>query len=246
MDGFKVLPFYITSNAPHHELFVKEHVVRNYTPDKPSKQTLFVLNVPPYISETCLRLAFSSAGAVDNVILQTKPNQRDCKDVNLGGFKVAYVVFKQSTSLNKALNLTSLNVSSHNKNTVVTGMKKWKTEYNNQICDQAELEKEVSDYVFKFDKEMEKQKNKDTDKEDGGWTVVTTKGKNRGLARKESTRNKIKQKISDQEKRKHLTDFYVFQKRESKMNHLVEMRKRYEEDKKKVAAMKQARKFKPY
>ncbi|KAF5275842.1 hypothetical protein FQR65_LT04080, partial [Abscondita terminalis] len=231
----------ISSNSATHELFAKEHVVRNHTPDKPPERTLFVLNVPPYLTEKSLKQAFSSAGAVENVVFQTKPSPKDCKDV--GGFKVAYVVFEQLGSLSKSLKLKSLEVKS---NTFVTGMKKWMSDYNNQICDQAELEKEIFNRVSKFDKEMEKQKRQANMKDDGGWTTVTRKGKSRGLARKESIRNKIKKKISEQEKRKHLTDFYVFQKRESKMNHLVEMRKRYEEDKKKVAAMKQSRKFKPY
>ena len=40
-------------------------------------------------------------------------------------------------------------------------------------------------------------------------------------------------------------NFYSFQIRESKKNKIVEMRKKFEEDKQKINRMKQERKFKP-
>ncbi|KAF5289638.1 hypothetical protein FQA39_LY14996, partial [Lamprigera yunnana] len=225
-----------------HQLFIKKHSVRKQTDDKPPDQTLFVLNVPPYITEKCLRRAFLSAGPIDNVVFQSKPSPKDCKEIHLCGFKVAYIVFKDSSSLCQALTLSSV----YAKPTIVTGVKKWMKQYNQQVVDQEQLDKEINNFVFKYDKQVERQKSLGTNQNKGGWTVVTSKGKNKGLSRKESVKDKIKKKIAKQDKRKYLTDFYVFQKRESKMNHLVQMRKKYEEDKKKVAAMKQARKFKPY
>ena len=43
-----------------------------------------------------------------------------------------------------------------------------------------------------------------------------------------------------------LKNFYRFQIREEKQNKLLELRQRFEADKVKVAAMKDARKFKPF
>ncbi|KAJ3280214.1 Ribosomal RNA-processing protein 7 A, partial [Borealophlyctis nickersoniae] len=47
-------------------------------------------------------------------------------------------------------------------------------------------------------------------------------------------------------KKKELVDFYRFQMRESKRNQLADLRRKFEEDKKKIAALKANRRFKPY
>jgi len=47
-------------------------------------------------------------------------------------------------------------------------------------------------------------------------------------------------------KDKILNDFYRFQKRENKREALTELRRKFEEDKKRIAKLKENRKFKPY
>ena len=47
-------------------------------------------------------------------------------------------------------------------------------------------------------------------------------------------------------KNKELKNFYRFQMREEKRSKLAELRKKFEEDKEKIAQMKAARKFKPF
>lgn len=246
-DGFKVLPIRLSKkNTTSHELFIKEHAVRHHESDKPPNRTLFIVNVPPYINESYLNKVFSSAGAVDNVILQSKQNSTDNEIHNSGGFKIAFVIFKDSNGLKTALNLSNIDLIPINDDTILTGMKKWMKEYNDQICDRDKLEEEVNNFVLEFDKLAEKQNESGKKLDNAGWTVVNKKSRRHGNARKESAKNKINEKIAEQDKRKYHTDFYAFQKRESKMNHLVQMRQKYEEDKKRVAAMKQFRKFKPY
>jgi hypothetical protein len=68
-----------------------------------------------------------------------------------------------------------------------------------------------------------------------------------------SKRKKVEEKRGsgaprDRKKKKEseLKNFYRFQIREAKQNKLHELRKRFEQDKEKVAAMKAARKFKPF
>jgi len=43
-----------------------------------------------------------------------------------------------------------------------------------------------------------------------------------------------------------LGDFYRFQQRERKRNEVVDLRRAFEEDKKRLVQLKNARKFKPY
>lgn len=45
---------------------------------------------------------------------------------------------------------------------------------------------------------------------------------------------------------KELTNFYKFQIREQKQKKLFDLRKKFEEDREKVAIMKASRKFKPF
>ncbi|XP_031334624.1 ribosomal RNA-processing protein 7 homolog A [Photinus pyralis] len=245
-EGFKVLPIRLSEKSTTcHELFIKKHAVRHHTDDKPPDRTLFVLNIPPYINANYLMKAFSSAGTVDDVILQTKQSQAG-EDVETVGFQIAFIIFKESDGVKHALDLSTIDLIPTNDATIVTGIKKWTKEYNDQICDRDKLEEEVNNFVFKFDKIMENENKSAKGTESGGWTVVSNKSRRKGNARKESVKNKINERIAKQDERKYLADFYTFQKRESKMNHLVQMRKKYEEDKKRVAAMKQFRKFKPY
>lgn len=57
----------------------------------------------------------------------------------------------------------------------------------------------------------------------------------------EQPRNREKKK-----KDKELKNFYTFQIKEQKIEKLELLRKKFEEDKERVAAMKAARKFKPF
>lgn len=48
------------------------------------------------------------------------------------------------------------------------------------------------------------------------------------------------------QKKKELVNFYRFQMREQKRDQLVELRKKFEADRKKIEQLKQTRKFRPY
>lgn len=83
------------NNTDKHQLFLKEHSIRNQLPEHPKGRTLFVLNVPPYVTPNSLQKAFSQiCGKVTNVFFVTSK-----------GFKTAYVVFEKETTLEKALEL---------------------------------------------------------------------------------------------------------------------------------------------
>lgn len=80
-----------------HQLFFKEHSVRNQEPEYPKNQTLFVLNVPPYATTDCLKYAFTEkCGDVRSVTF-----------TNVKGFKTAYVVFEKDSSLDEAMELSN-------------------------------------------------------------------------------------------------------------------------------------------
>jgi len=241
IGGFKVIPVRFSKDCTScHELFVKEHSLRHQEDSKPPGRTLFVLNIPPYATEDGLKTLFSCSGKVTSVLLQHNIG-KDCD--NLNGFKTGYVVFAKREHLLKVLQKNELSLDAL---PFKTGLDKWIEEYNKSICDPVSLKNEINNFMLKFDKSEEDKKKKSKDVDDEGWTVVTKKGRNPGLARKESVEIKINEEIKTKSKKKELKNFYTFQIREGKMKNLAVLRKNFEEAKKKVEIMKNSRRFKPY
>ncbi|CAO3637958.1 unnamed protein product [Cunninghamella blakesleeana] len=117
------------------------------------------------------------------------------------------------------------------------------------------LQSQVDAYMLKF-KENEYQKEREllermNQMDDDGFVVVTRhkKKKNTDGDIHVTATAAAPAAVSSQPfkpKKKELVDFYRFQLREKKQNELLELRKRFEEDKRKIEKFKQSRKFKPY
>lgn len=102
-------------SSDKHQLFFKEHSVRNQEPEYPRNKTLFVLNVPPYASTDCLKHAFIELCGDVHFITFSKAK----------GFKVAYIVFKKESSLDKVMELSEDCVITLNsdENMCLTGLR---------------------------------------------------------------------------------------------------------------------------
>lgn len=132
---------------------------------------------------------------------------------------------------------------------VKCGMAKWVEEYNVSIQPSKNLKEKIDQFMKKHDEETnlaEEKEKRLSEKDDEGWMTVTKGGKIKSFARSEKIENKILAKEEKGKKRKELKNFYTFQIRESKMKHLVALRQKFEEDKKKIAQIKQIRRFKPF
>ncbi|KAF7282719.1 hypothetical protein GWI33_002113 [Rhynchophorus ferrugineus] len=242
INNFKVMQLrYSSKNSTYHELFIKEHSLRHKEEDKPLGLTLFVLNIPPYITEAHMKDAFSEFGNIASVKFQEK----ETNDKRRSSFNNGYVVFSKRSGLLKCLQASSISLENVQ---IKAGLSKYIEQYNNSIVNPEELQKEITTYMKGLDKKEQKKDKSESEMEvdDDGWTVVTKKGRNPGLARKESVTIKLEEKMKEKSKKKELKNFYTFQIRESKMKNVIELRKSYEEAKKKVALMKASRKFKPY
>lgn len=239
-----------------HTIYIKEHAVREHTPDKPSGRTLFIVNLPPYVDEKGLSNAFGDAGTIQTVQLACKPHDLDKSQTNKfiqeelkSTFKVAYLVFAKVAQLDKALKLTELRPLNSEDHKIKLGMSKWIEEHNNSVIMPKVLKEQVERFMKKHDeaaKNTEKKEKALEDEDDEGWVTVTKRGKVQSFARSEKVENKIMAKEEKNKKRKELKNFYTFQIRESKMKHIVALRQKFEEDKKKIAQIKQSRRFKPF
>lgn len=243
-----------------HTIFIKEHTIRKEDPDKPAKRTLFVLNVPPYITEEHLKYGFQKVGEVTNVLFQEKvgPNEEDGADKFdkfiprpiLKGFKVAYVIFKSTKSIAKALQLEKLCIYDEETGQAIirTGVTQWMQDYVASLTSEDDLQREIDEYMADYDKAENAARvaEKTANTDDDGWVTVTRRGPVAGFEQKESTINKVEEKMEKKRKQKELTNFYTFQIRQSKMQHIVNLRKKFEEDKRKIERLKTTRRFDPF
>jgi ribosomal RNA-processing protein 7 len=145
----------------------------------------------------------------------------------------------------------------------LTGVEKWKQEDDSQQISMEKLEKEVDAFMRAFDarkarEEREKEKSANLPDADGFITVTKGRGRKgatdgeihvRGV-RARDVQAKIAADEEDQKKKKKkeelLMDFYRFQKLEARQNQIADLRKKFEEDKRRIAQLRSQRKFRPY
>ncbi|XP_043283712.1 ribosomal RNA-processing protein 7 homolog A [Venturia canescens] len=250
--GFRTLwlRFDSTCSAPH-QLFFKEHSVRNQEPEYPRGRTLFILNVPPWASCESLKETFAKlCGPVTSQKLSSDKLVHSKQD-----FGKIYIVFERESSLDKALAIpphTTLTLYEGDKEPNTVGLTYWFKEYNRTVRQgEASMKRDIEKYMRAYDKRVAESLANGGNVEEvdqDGWVKVTSK-KKRGQfapARKESTISKLQKKEEGKNRKKELLNFYTFQIRESKKQHIVELRKKFELDKKKLEQLKTKRTFKPF
>ncbi|XP_030649671.1 ribosomal RNA-processing protein 7 homolog A [Chanos chanos] len=264
--GFTVLCLKFKSDSPtHHQLIVKEHRVRaEKSTQRPLNRTLFVLNIPPYCSQNVLKELFSRFGPVQSVELCEKPGASESTEPKLSkyftpaekeGFKVGYVVFKNASSVTAAAS------HPHDEPLIVcteerpvrTGVQKWIHQYTHSFIPPDQLQEAVDSFMNDYDKrkeeeeERQKREAEEQAEDEEGWIKVT-KGAKGAKARphSEAANQRTLQKESKKKRRKELLNFYSWQHKNTQKQHIAELRKKFEEDKQKIALLRAQRKFRPY
>ena len=240
-----------------HSLFIKKFRSEVPNEKRPAGKTLHILNIPPYVNEEALHRVFSSIGTVHELELLENHTKKDKyvvpskffhSETSLK-FKIAYVVFKKSNSVDSTMRLTKLPALNSESYPLLTGVAKWIQEHNNRIVDKEELQQEIKDYMVHYDKlkKSEEMNGKDEEADDDGWTTVGKTGHNAGFKQKESIINKLESKIQMKKKKdKQLTNFYTFERRENKKQELVDLRKRFSDDRRKMDTMRHTKRFNPF
>ena len=243
--------------APH-SLLLKRHTLRKDDSFTPTDKTLFVLNIPPYCTKRALKTILSRCGSVRAVYIQSEPGNVDQTVESIisryhkrekQGFGVAYVVFKTPLAVEKALAMsdTEVNLISTTEAPVKTGLEKWCDSYSKGYPDTKLLQNEVDKYMEAFDRKEkeaeEAEKHLQDEPDEEGWVTVTHGGRKPAISQSKTVINSNTKK---QRKEKELLNFYQFQQRESHRDHIAQLRKKFEEDKKRIALMRAQRKFKPY
>lgn len=245
-------------SSNNHTVYAREHFIRVVDPEKPKGRTLFLLNIPPYVSEQNLQKVFSKCGKVENILFAEKPGREESQkwitpdlftlERSPYKYKVAYVIFKDSKSLAAALKLKSIDLFDESGNTLVkSGTEKYMEEFLSKFVPETILQEKIDEFMRIYDLTEQKEREAGrTQEDDDGWVTVGSQGRNSGFQQTESVINKLETKIAKSKKEKELKNFYTFQIRENKMKKIVELRNKFEEDKKKIELMKQGRRFKPF
>ena len=111
-------------------------------------------------------------------------------------------------------------------------------QYNKSIVDVVELKKKVKKKLDNYETSLKEAKKSTHEEQDDGWTTVHHKG-GRDPTKKHSLKSKKKRRQTEK-----LLNFYAFEVKESKLKKHKELLEKYEEDKKRLAKMREQRKFK--
>jgi len=168
-------------------------------------------------------------------------------------YKQAYVVFKNKSDVDlvlKAKHKAPVNLSENSKSGFNCGIEKWSAEYNSTRVAPDVLENEIAEFMAQYDKKLSEKievtKATEGTADSDGWVTVTKYGKKKVVSRDKQPQKQIKSKDRKKQDQKELKDFYRFQIGQSKKERLDELRKKFDEDKARIAKMKESRNFKPY
>ncbi|PPQ78911.1 hypothetical protein CVT25_002371 [Psilocybe cyanescens] len=172
----------------------------------------------------------------------------------------AYVIFLDSSSLDRALASTSKPRAWPSSDEEPSGLSHYRALYDalrpplDAVRAFADSSIEVYEYELAKSRQKSKYRKGEAIVDDDGFTLVTrggaygkTLGGGVGVASKtfqrsgESARNRHHKK-----EKKEKEGFYAFQKAEKQRSGLIELKRKWEEDKAKVEKLKASRRFKPY
>mmetsp|Transcript_8263 Transcript_8263/g.10737 ORF Transcript_8263/g.10737 Transcript_8263/m.10737 type:complete len:272 (+) Transcript_8263:117-932(+) len=267
VKGYKTLNVPFSSGSALHHMYIKEH--KNKSGEERGKTVLFVCNAStsltganPVILKPYLKSLFSKFGVVE--------------DVSVGALKLndlcrrpvfAHIVFSEKASLKKALRSQEFDYADveealQDAGAPPVGLQGMIKQYKRSRPPLEDLEESANKFMQEFEQKEEEDRlereRRMNEVDDDGFTLVTYKksggptninkrgrpdqGAEGGpLAKRGTGRGRSRNK-----KKVELKNFYRFQMREAKRDQLVELRKRFEEDKKKIEKLKAGRKFKPF
>ncbi|XP_051572516.1 ribosomal RNA-processing protein 7 homolog A [Myxocyprinus asiaticus] len=264
--GFTVLSLkFSEDDAAVHQLCVKEHRVRSEkNTHRPLDRTLFVLNIPPYCTQSVVTDLFSRFGPIESVELCERPGGSETTRSELSKhftpaekqcFRVGYIIFKNTSSVTEAKCHSSsipLIVSTKDR-PIRTGIHKWIEQYSQLLIEASSLQSAVDKFMNEFDRLKEEEaerlkKEAEQQKEDEeGWVKVTKGGRGaKARPHSEMANERLLKKENKKRERKELLNFYSWQHRNTQREHIAELRRKFEEDKQRIALLRAQRKFRPY
>ncbi|WIA09053.1 hypothetical protein OEZ85_008467 [Tetradesmus obliquus] len=242
---FTSLRLRLHADAPHISyVFIKHHKPKEGEAEVPN--ALYVAGLPLGLDEVSLEAVFSVFGHVANVVLH--PSKRS-----------AAVVYESKEDVSQALQHAS-------SGQVVdfplpapegpVGLKAWVAAHRAQRPGNAELQKQLDGWMEAHEAaEAAREAARQAAMAEDGWTVVV-RSKGRKRAREVGGMSTVSGGIApaaaaaaraaaDAKQAKQAENFYRFQQRDRRRSELMDLRHKFEEGRKRLAALKAARHFRP-
>lgn len=221
--------------------------------------TLYVTGIPAGVSAPSLVAAFSRFGEVRRLALARGGGscavafaEEGCVSAALRRARKGHVVSLEAEGDPSAQAPGTDRVRA-------LGLKSWVEEFKAGYPGNAALAKELDAWTEEHERRLAEARAEHlASLREEGWTVVRTrsekkrvaadqdggaKGMAEGLSAEAAARALERAKERELELQK--TDFYRTQAKESRRNELLELRKKFDEDKKRIAEIRAARKFEP-
>jgi len=225
--------------------------------------TLFVVNVPPFYTAEHLMQLFTCFGAVENVnFLQMGPAASLATQLDRVGavqpssfYRSAHVVFEEEQSVEMArttdLSRMPQQCPTEEDDAARRGMRSWIAAYHTAHPDVAALQMQVDRFMEGFDARSAAERaaaRTGAQQDADGWTLVrsTQRNNKRALMAREEETERAASRAAKKARQNTVVHFYKHHEREAKKERLLALREKFEQDKLKIAKMKQERKFKPY
>ncbi|KAJ3158878.1 Ribosomal RNA-processing protein 7 [Geranomyces michiganensis] len=251
-----------------HYLFIRAHEPRKPDPKLPAGRTLFVANVPTDATTAHFARLFRRCGSVERVAWD---NAGSAGTLGFEGVKRtgghAHVVFEQHDAVENAVGMKARarvwssepaadaeNTDGSTATAPIKGLAKYLAAHYAARPTLATLAAETDSTLAAFE-DAERaaraaiESARNVPDEDGFVTVVRGRGR-KGMNSDGQGASVTAARADDlkklKPKKKELVDFYRFQLRENKRNQLADLRRKFEEDKQKIAALRASRRFNPY
>lgn len=230
LNGKQVLPI--------HTLFMRPHSSRK--DDLPTDKTIFIVNLPIDASEAHLQRLFRKCGVIQKIVWK-KPTS---------GFS-AHVVFEDAESVQRSMSMKARQRTWGGNDDAKVGLAKFISEFLNSRPSIAELKTKVDAEIEMFNEHELRDKLEAEEKlnlpDEDGFVTVTKGGRRKdGKGAVAGAAFTLKDGQTVKKPKEGLVDFYRFQMREAKRGALADLRQKFEQDKLKIAALKDKRRFKPY
>lgn len=260
LNGYISFPLHVSSDKSSgnaHYLYYKEE----------KKRTLFVCNIPVLFLSHDVELVMSCFGKVANVTFEHNTTQHKTHGWSTlneskvplssyrGKVRSAHVRFKKANAVKRALKIKHTEPQPYQPPSGPHGVKKWLADYKAaRPNDIQKLNEVVNKFMARFDQRTEKEKEEHLRKKRGpkkdkdGWQLVTYKNPFKRRRLKSGDRDAVdyKPRTEKKEKKDVIIDIYGSAKRRMKKQQLALLKRRFDEDKKKLAEMRSKRKFKPF
>lgn len=249
-------------HGPLRYLYLRKHEDES-APQEERGKTVFVANIPLGTNGASLQKFFSKFGPVEDI----EVGKLSTGSPGDGETRVAHVTFSTRKGAEACMKVGT-SKRDHGLTTIVANLKpekrmdrsssfeRWMGRYSRSHPTSEDLRRQAEATISSFDVDEREREVKDLAEHNvadaDGWVKVTASADRRGrnsdgsnITVHAASKGGMKKAQSKSKTSKQVVDFYRFQQREAKREHIATLRRKFEQDKERITRMRMSRSFKP-